>query len=169
MMSDSSMTTHTPEPWTADEHGNIGAGSPEYIIASLNILREANARRIVACVNALAGVPTKNIAKFMTIPSEMTGSLWLNYCAMHEKNNKLAEQNETLLAEIDRLRAEKAELVANLRTAWSVASACTGQMHRTASLIVEDREKNDLRYVAMKADSTLDTLHKAITAAEALK
>jgi len=55
---------HTVEPWTADEFGNLGAGEPEYILGMMAWEPEANARRIVACVNACAGVPTEVVEKY---------------------------------------------------------------------------------------------------------
>lgn len=70
------MDTHTKEPWSIDEN-NIHIGS----IATLHgdedgyseiwyewhgdpISHKANARRIVACVNACAGIDTDNLEKF---------------------------------------------------------------------------------------------------------
>lgn len=63
------MAAHTKEPWRVD--GNTGAFSveaePHKMIVAVRYLgnapareaeEEANARRIVACVNACAGIPT---------------------------------------------------------------------------------------------------------------
>ena len=60
---------HTAEPWEALEFSNFGDGSGHVlrnvhagvIVATVpSFLNEINnARRIVACVNALAGVPTE--------------------------------------------------------------------------------------------------------------
>lgn len=65
-----SNANHTPEPWTIDRWGHVsapscGAGSkvlcPAFASPSGNHPQadeaEANTARIVACVNALAGVP----------------------------------------------------------------------------------------------------------------
>lgn len=68
-------TQHTPEPWTALPYGLIRGGkSYEYTrgsaqqqIASVCLLeedngsRDANARRIVAAVNACRGIPTEGL------------------------------------------------------------------------------------------------------------
>lgn len=61
------MSNHTPEPWVAFKVPSDrlsrwvvleqnSAGTGKMVIAE-NIRTEANARRIVACVNACAGVP----------------------------------------------------------------------------------------------------------------
>jgi hypothetical protein len=67
------MTTkHTPGPWVYIGNGDIVAKSEKYCggekdIASVFLTRndedEANARRIVACVNACEGLPTKWLEK----------------------------------------------------------------------------------------------------------
>jgi len=58
------MSEHTKEPWTSDECGNIGAGEPEYILGMVSELPEANAKRIVACVNACAGMTNEELEDF---------------------------------------------------------------------------------------------------------
>lgn len=63
------MSQHTPEPWVVNgshiesenEHGWVNDG---WIIADLSGSQiEANARRIVACVNACAGASTEVLEK----------------------------------------------------------------------------------------------------------
>ena len=49
----------------------------------------------------------------------------------------------------------------SLRTAVSVGLSCTGQMRRTAAMIIEHDQKNDLWRLADNADSTLLNLHSA--------
>jgi hypothetical protein len=67
------MSAHLPGIWTVDEETFDNDGCPETVIRSLNgaaviavaidfgennpLMREANARRIVACVNACDGLP----------------------------------------------------------------------------------------------------------------
>lgn len=67
------MTSYTPEPWTVTENLPSGSYGPsltirkdrQIVIASLtgsalhNGQAPGNARRIVACVNACAGIPTE--------------------------------------------------------------------------------------------------------------
>lgn len=54
------MSEHTKEPWVADAYGNILAGSPAYYLGRIDQDDAvANARRIVACVNACAGLDTE--------------------------------------------------------------------------------------------------------------
>jgi hypothetical protein len=51
---------HSPEPWVVDGDGDLPAikdadGSP--VVYSEGVMTRRDARRIVACVNALAGIP----------------------------------------------------------------------------------------------------------------
>jgi len=73
------MSKHTPEPWVADDRhdletnfysddatGSIIGGCQEYMFAHRDIEeRRANARRIVTCINACAGMadPAAEIAE----------------------------------------------------------------------------------------------------------
>lgn len=63
---------HTPEPWGYDGYTGIGAISSDqfndgYFTAEvMGPDKEANARRIVACVNALEGVPPEWLEAFRT-------------------------------------------------------------------------------------------------------
>jgi len=83
----------------------------------------------------------------------------LTECATHAANaDDFADQIEVLTKQRD-------ELLAALKTAWSVNRSCTGQMRRTAALITEETEKNHLRYLADNVDSTMDNIHEAITKA----
>lgn len=66
---------HTPEPWVIDEReelstnfysddvtGSVIGGCPAYNLAPRPLAeRQANARRIVACVNACRGLPTDEL------------------------------------------------------------------------------------------------------------
>lgn len=74
------MTKHTPEPWTANPNLK-GDGSfagtlaiwtnslqPKYIG---EIPLDANARRIVACVNACAGIPTEALEELAGHPNAL--------------------------------------------------------------------------------------------------
>lgn len=50
------MSNHTKEPWVLDALGAIRCGEDGYL--ELNI---DNCKRIVACVNACAGIPTNEL------------------------------------------------------------------------------------------------------------
>jgi hypothetical protein len=55
-------TKHTPEPWKstgADQNDEYGVWSVDGRNCIAEGLTAANARRIVACVNACAGIPTE--------------------------------------------------------------------------------------------------------------
>lgn len=51
--------THTPEPWSISDAPYQIVGPVGQTIAKLTSLDMDNARRIVACVNAAAGIPTE--------------------------------------------------------------------------------------------------------------
>ena len=60
------MTDHTPEPWYLHEGGRMdvmaqGWGTVATILAPHLEASQANAARIVACVNACAGIPTEQL------------------------------------------------------------------------------------------------------------
>ena len=63
-------TEHTPEPWFwSEKYGEVCFRSKEddqsYGIACpVDLTEEANARRIVACVNACAGLPTEVLERY---------------------------------------------------------------------------------------------------------
>lgn len=66
------MSKHTPEPWIYIGNGDIVARSENYcggekdiasVFLTVNDEDEENASRIVACVNACAGLPTKWLKK----------------------------------------------------------------------------------------------------------
>ena len=75
--------SHSPEPWTfgndfADYGAIVDCGDDcEYIYGSTNLNRQfskipvdeqwANARRIVACVNACRGIPTEALAELAAL------------------------------------------------------------------------------------------------------
>lgn len=62
---------HTPEPWAAYQDGKIEFGNINHFIKSLagdlvsyGHLSKDDARRIVACVNACAGIDTSHLEKY---------------------------------------------------------------------------------------------------------
>jgi len=70
---------HTKEPWKVvkPQHGNV----TEYLCVQIGEdesyttleLKPADARRIVACVNALAGIPTKKLSSIRRCHGEDIG------------------------------------------------------------------------------------------------
>src|SRR6188508_3739206 len=72
------MTDHTPEPWYTEERGIIGSRHPEWRqLWTINLgdsgrhftreLDEANARRVVACINALEGAATEDLEQAVAL------------------------------------------------------------------------------------------------------
>jgi len=108
---------HTPEPWGVD-FNNTYKGKPHYMVgvpgerlcvALTGIVgagddeeSKANARRIVACVNALEGVATDRLET-----ANISGSGFWGKC-IHDadvKYSELAIQNKELTAQRDELLA----------------------------------------------------------------
>lgn len=90
---------HTPEPWEfhaqgdADEWCLLTAGGKRWVIAFrqngelLDVEQEANARRIVACVNACAGINTEALEELGPIAAMMYSG---DQMARHQRDDLLA-------------------------------------------------------------------------------
>ena len=83
---------HTPGPWVDDGYAHIGAVNDQlnggYFIALCEGPdRVANARRIVACVNACAGIPSEMLEAMPSGPVSL-----LPMYARIEKQRELIEQ-----------------------------------------------------------------------------
>lgn len=90
------MSEHTKEPWRIDEYGNICTPDGQLLLGGIAIPMSAgerketakhNARRIVVCVNACAGIPTVDLA--MDKPT---------FVAMLLQRQTLQQQRDELLA-----------------------------------------------------------------------
>lgn len=109
-------TAHTAEPWNWDQ-GDIGTDyshlycdiytEDETIIAQVNDkiskkIGAANARRIVACVNACAGVDTEKLAKWYRPDEPHAGFAAIvgRMAARHSDTKARADEAEALLATI---------------------------------------------------------------------
>ena len=88
--------THTPEPWAVGEYGGIypangGAGIVTGCTKSGFLPNHtANERRIVACVNACANIPTGLL--------ENSDGLHLTSRSVIEQNESMKQQHDELLA-----------------------------------------------------------------------
>ena len=92
---------HTPGPWVDDGYAHIGAVNDQlnggYLIALCEGPdRAANARRIVACVNACAGIPTESLEQL-----SQNGSL-----KVLARNIELEKQRDELLAALEKQFAD---------------------------------------------------------------
>lgn len=126
---------HTPEPWVLDERqelstnfysddatGSIIGGCPSYQLAPRSLEeRQANARRIVACVNACRGLPTDELEQKGLVAAVGTELLKADDRAEAQEveirrlarvaaaaENELAgalDQRDRLLAALDKLSA----------------------------------------------------------------
>jgi len=71
------MKQHTEEPWHVDTplgHLSIFSAEGNCIIPTYPGIKAANARRIVACINACAGIPTEALEAFAK--KGILGQLW---------------------------------------------------------------------------------------------
>ena len=105
------MSEHTKEPWRVAEESFDNDGIHESVIRGLDDraaiavtlefgpnnpgMREANARRIVACVNAFAGISTENIEENKPLAEVLR---WLN-----ERIRMAEQQRDKLLAALESL------------------------------------------------------------------
>ena len=82
---------HSPEPWNIDEYDEI-VDDNGLLVADTGLIDESrhNARRIVACVNALQGVPTELLEKAVQagITDVSEGRLTALYIALRKEVNK---------------------------------------------------------------------------------
>lgn len=97
---------YTPEPWVLDGDDITAEHLDGTIIAQTcggnyfcEINKKANARRIIACVNALAGVSTETLEILI---AQGNGKYALNVEATQAKVKKLEAQRDELLEAIER-------------------------------------------------------------------
>lgn len=98
--------SHTPEPWSVAEESFDNDGIHESVIRGLDGraaiavtlefgannpgMREANARRIVACVNACATMPTDDLEEMVSVGGNIRN--------LAEFADELRKQRDALLA-----------------------------------------------------------------------
>ena len=115
------MSEHTIEPWRVAEESFDNDGSHESVIRGLDGraaiavtlefgpnnpgMREANARRIVACVNACEGIPTGVLEKQGMVPIEQ-----VTHDIEQQRDKLLAALTE--IAELDILKYHHAYAIA---------------------------------------------------------
>ncbi len=95
-------TDHTPEPWrigTPPPNGEQTIGNEKGLMVAVattghGVSAEANARRIVACVNACAGISTEAL--------ESEGSAVMGWNRTASKLIRATKQREELLAALER-------------------------------------------------------------------
>ena len=103
---------HTPEPWHIDKYGSLYTPSGQLLLGGVMTpmtaganrdTANANARRIVAAVNACAGLPTESLEK---VPHRNGGPGFLNIAA------EALQEKSTLRAALQTQAEEAAKLVA---------------------------------------------------------
>lgn len=101
------MLEHTPEPWYTNTRGVIGSLHPEWRQPwAINLgdtgrrftreLDEANARRVVACINALQGAATEELeqAVALGITDVSMGNLFSSRLRLQKQHDGLQTKYE---------------------------------------------------------------------------
>lgn len=96
-------TKHTREPWKVssvgvgfeveDKHENVIAQSQQIVCDRLHEERKANARRIVACVNACVGISTEQLETWSCMSRPILKSLM----ELKAEADREAKQRDALL------------------------------------------------------------------------
>ena len=105
---------HTPEPWAFGEDNDgwyVEKGRDQFVYG----LTEANAHRIVACVNACAGIETHELELMtgrMSIASQIKAcdAIYATAEAKATRRSKFARQRDELLAAIEQTLDENGHL-----------------------------------------------------------
>lgn len=137
---------HTPEPWRTDGGYSWGKQGGQFAVCNDNDALMvttavgndgANARRVVACVNACEGIETDRLEKFLGAETQrsiirMSGSLAEitrqrdELLAALERLSFAAECRDNTMGDACRLIAVKAELVAANRQAINAIANAKG-------------------------------------------
>ena len=104
------MTEHTPEPWrigTPPPNGEQTIGNEKGLMVAVattghGVSSKANARRIVACVNACAGMTNEQIDNVCMI----SGSLLNRFGEQMAYLGQVEKQRDDLLAALKRVSLE---------------------------------------------------------------
>ena len=110
-------TDHTPEPWRVGRRGNDVVGSnglgdtvAMMIDCDSDEQTHANARRIVACVNACAGLSTGFLEQIDSIQSALTGQLVVTEVLENQRDELLAAKGKVSVTLTGKEIREIAEL-----------------------------------------------------------
>jgi hypothetical protein len=113
------MTQHTKEPWevwSSNSHIRISAGGKDGAVLhatraadgmAVVVISEADARRIVACVNACAGISDKALESWLNAPQNQMGI----------KDGTWAQQLKFWWEQFDKMRKQCDELLEALHVA----------------------------------------------------
>lgn len=167
------MAEHTKEPW-AVEHGGVNYGSglqiDEYFITNRSVCddvaiaseiidpltskpSEANARRIVACVNACAGISTENLednkpvvelARDYNLTIKQRDNAWLELRQIREAIK--ANPEESTFDEVSRVVNQRDILLGALK-AYVLAVAVGGGSDKQQIMKAIRSADNDARAI----------------------
>lgn len=121
------QSVHTPEPWSV-EHSTEVYGPNSRHIADCSqsdftlLMNQANAHRIVACVNACAGIENEELEKLANLKCDLPGVAGLAQmailsCADRELRDELAKALRELSAASKRARGNGYNSEIGLRAA----------------------------------------------------
>ncbi len=88
--------SHTAEPWECDDEAQVCAFNQVVAQCDLSMVGDANARRIVAAVNACTGIPTDRLEKTAALGGikqvlERAGNNTLERDRLREQRDQLVE------------------------------------------------------------------------------
>jgi len=124
---------HTPEPWESagrvirsfHDEGVITARIPDEKLAPIGAsLWEANARRIVACVNKCAGLSTEALESPLFVLTDVAR----DFQELSVKYEKLLEQQDELLNALDRVHYTMSDVQSTYK--WMEAREIAGSTLR---------------------------------------
>lgn len=140
---------HTPEPWLVwgDAQGFARVGtSPNYTVAACMHTPgvdsyAANARRIVACVNACEGMSTESLESIAgRIASKSVLQMHANYVSNKAKVADLEQQRDKLLAALEELLSGTMSMPNRGRATegkWTTINALTDTVEKARSVVAE--------------------------------
>ena len=110
-------TDHTPEPWrigTPPPNGEQTIGNEKGLMVAVattghGVSAEANARRIVACVNACAGIPDEQLY------DQEPGCLLSAMVEQEQEIMAITKQRDELLAALEKMNRAYVNLMENAR------------------------------------------------------
>lgn len=121
--------SHTPEPWEVTDLRYIRqSNEPRHVVARAAKMdgMEANARRIVACVNACEGIDTESLESIAgRIAAKSVLQMHANYGSNKAKVAAMEQQHDRLLAALVDLANQPQDIATPAyQTALAVIQEC---------------------------------------------
>lgn len=98
------MNAHTKEPWVLDKYGHPKVEMNNVVVSGFTLsaseLAETNTHRILACVNACAGIPTERLEILDASDAKASVDSMLQWL---DQRNAVTKQRNELLAALKKL------------------------------------------------------------------